>query len=167
MRQILTVVFAILAFGCADPSGRLSENPSALDSLDEEVRGSYPSGLSDEFLHDRCLRVLAGELRSAALFFTGPEDFIRFYPSWVQSLDDCLTLYPVETDRALQLKKEALRMRAREAIGEITQDYLFIQPFDSGEEDTPDPEKLDMWRTFAIVTLAEIDDVLDSEEGRE
>jgi len=166
MRQILTVVFAILAFGCAGPSGRLSENPSALDSLDEEVRGSYPSSLSDEFLHDQCLRVLAGELRSAALFFTGPEDFIRFFPSWVQSLDDCLTLYPVETDRALRLK-EALTKRAREAISEVTEDYLFIQPFDSGEEDTPDPEKLDMWRTFAIVTLAEIDDVLDSEEDRE
>jgi len=141
---------------CSSDRGPVSE-------LDASVRGETSpeiwKGLPVKFKHLSCLRYKISLMRELVNGVSGPVELLEYYPRWAESLTECGVQYPIDEKSAEQFR-EAVASKMAQVLGEEVSSYLTYQRLYSSE---PLGKWVDKWRTFAIVGIAGVSEVLPKE----
>jgi hypothetical protein len=128
------------------------------DTLRGSVDRELWQGLSPEEKFAYCLDERVSDMREFAARSSKPEQLNAYYPKWDSNLQRCRDLLPQFTQPALELEN-SVRIRMRQVLGELTEDYLAeMELVRSGHRGAAEAE--DSWRTFAIIGIAEVSDVI-------
>lgn len=151
----LAVSIAVVLIGvvaCSSGSGSVEE-------LDAAVRGQTPTEtwntLPPKFRHLQCLKYKVSSMRKLVSTVSGAAELLEYYPRWAKGLAECERQYPIDEKSAEQFR-EAIATKMAQALGEEAS-YLTLQRLYSSE---PRDDWLSKWRSFAIVGIAGVSEVL-------
>ena len=134
-------------------------------SLDASVRGSLPAeiweSLDNQFKYRSCLRYKVGVMRRLVSEVDGVIPLIEYYPTWEQRLQECTQTYDVDTSQQAERLREELAIRMARVLGEEATSYLLTIHFSSTR--VTEADWVDEWRTFAIIGIAGVADVVQEE----
>ena len=105
-----------------------------------------------------CLDNNVSNMREFAAGSSNPQQLTDYYPTWDSRLQSCRALLPKFDQPALELEN-TVRIQMRKVLGELTEDYLAeMELVRSGHRAAAEAE--DSWRTFAIIGIAEVSEVI-------
>ena len=137
-----------------------SSERGSIEELDAAVRGQTPSEtwnkLPPKFKHLQCLEYKISLMRKLVSTVSRAAELLEYYPRWVEGLAECGHRYPIDEEKAEQLR-EAIATKMAQVMGEEVSSYLTLQRLYSSE---PRDNWLGKWRSFAIVGIAGVSEVL-------
>lgn len=154
---IVSVLFVLIALGCKAEPNKIN--------LDESIRGDFTqeqwNSFDNVFKYESCLRYKIGEMRNLVSKVSSPMDLINYYPLWQERLEACDHLYAIDNVQAEKLR-ETVSVEMAKALGEETSSYLTIQRL--YKNNSSEQEWIDKWRGFAIVNVADVENVLTNDK---
>ena len=132
----------------------------SIKELDAAVRGQTSSEtwnrLPPKFKHLQCLEYKVSSMRQLVSTVSRVAELLEYYPRWVEGLTECGRQYSIDEEKAGQLR-EAIATKMAQVLGEEVSSYLTLQRLYSSE---PRDNWLGKWRSFAIVGIAGVSEVL-------
>ena len=132
--------------------------------LDREVRGTLTEEMwsiwDESSKYNQCLRHQVSVMREIASRSLTVEPLLRSYVSWTRSLRECDSTYNISPEEAAR-RRDQVATAMETAIGETVPLYLFFARSDTdGVSEERQEERLETWRTFAIVSIAGVADAI-------
>ncbi len=147
---IAAVLIVLTTSGCQSETSKIDLDTAVRKDLKPEQWAS----IDNSFKFNLCLRYKIGEMRRMVRGVSGPNALIEYYPVWQEGLEDCEKLYKIDHKQA-ELLREAVATEIAKVLGEEASSYLNMQRL--YRDHRSESEWIDMWRSLAIVGVAEVE----------
>jgi hypothetical protein len=150
---VSTAVMVIGLISCSSERGTVTD-------LDAAVRGKMSAEiwntLPPRVKHLQCLQYKVSLMWKRVGAVSGPAELLEYYPRWSDGLAKCAEQYKIDEKSAEQLQ-EAVATKMAQVLGEEASSYLALQRLYRSQ---PHEDWLDKWRSFAIVGIGSVSEVL-------